>query len=286
MEKFYKESDLKKIQNLELDILKEFIIFCDKHKLTYFLIAGSALGAVRHKGFIPWDDDLDIGMPRKDYEKFLTIAETELTDKYYIINAEKYDTYPLLTTQLALKGTRFVVENFKTLNIPFGIYLDIFPFDNMCDNNNKAVRHARKTWFWGKVQVLSCIPKPYVSFKGFQRSCIWTITTAVYYLMKLLHIHPNKLYKKAKRLSVQFNGQNNKRINFFCDTNCLSNIIKLKELYPLKKGMFEGVEVNLPNKVEAHLTRLYGDYMVMPPAEKRKNHYPYVLDFGEYNEKE
>ena len=75
MERFYNDEDLKKIQNLELEMLKEFIDFCEKHDLTYFLIAGSALGAVRHNGFIPWDDDLDIGMPREDYEKLSEIRE-------------------------------------------------------------------------------------------------------------------------------------------------------------------------------------------------------------------
>ena len=283
MERFYNDEDLKKIQNLELEMIKEFIDFCEKHDLTYFLIAGSALGAVRHNGFIPWDDDLDIGMPREDYEKFLMLAKSKLLDKYHILNAEQYEEYPLLTTQMALKGTKFVVENFKTLNIPFGIYLDIFPFDGMCDDRKKAIRHARKTWFWGKIQILSCIPKPYVAFKGYKRSCIWAMTTLAYYILKLLHIRPDSLYKKTKQLSIKYNEYKNKRINFFCDTNCMSNMIKIKELYPLKKGNFEGVEVNLPYKVEAHLTRMYGsDYMKLPPKEKRKNHYPYVLDFGEY----
>lgn len=283
MPDFYNEQDLQKIQKLELDILKDFINVCQKHNLTYFLIGGSALGAVRHKGFIPWDDDIDVGLPRKDYEKFLSIAKTELTDKYHILNAENYTDYPLLTTQLALKDTKFVIQNFKNLHIPFGIYLDIFPFDGMCDDFKKSKKHARKTWFYGKLLILSCIPKPYVAFKGIKRQCIWICTSAIHYTLKILHISSNKLYKKCKNISMKYNTDHNKCVDYFCDTNYMWCMIKTKELYPLKQLKFEDIEVNVPNNVEAHLSRCYGDYMALPPVEKRKNHYPFILDFGNYN---
>lgn len=283
MDKFYSDSDLKKIQEIELSILKDFVYTCEKYNLTYFLIGGSALGAVRHKGFIPWDDDIDIGLPRKDYEKFLSVVDTEFPDKYHIINAENYDDYPLFTTQLALKGTEFLIENFKGLKIPFGIYLDIFPFDGMCNDNRKAILHARKTWFWGKVQILASIKKPYVPFKGLKRGIVWTVTSMIHYMLKLLRLSPRKLYRKTKKLSMKYNGDNNKRLDFFCNTNYMWEILPVKDLYPLRKVEFEGMEVNVPNKVDKYLTQHYGDYMQLPPEEKRKNHYPYRLNFGEYS---
>lgn len=283
MDKFYSDSDLKKLQKIELSILKDFVNTCEKYGLTYFLIGGSALGAVRHKGFIPWDDDIDIGLPRKDYEKFLSVVDAEFPDKYNIINAENYDNYPLFTTQLALRGTEFVIENFKDLKIPFGIYLDIFPFDGMCNDNRKAILHARKTWFWGKVQILASIKKPYVPFKGLKRCIVWTVTSLIHYILKLLRLSPQKLYRKTKKLSMKYNGDSNKRLDFFCNTNYMWEILHVKDLYPLRKVEFEGMEVNVPNKVDKYLTQHYGNYMELPPADKRKNHYPYRLNFGEYS---
>lgn len=282
MERFYNNTDLKKIQKLELGILKDFVSICEKYDITYFLVAGSALGAVRHRGFIPWDDDIDVALPRKDYEKFLSVVTTEFPNKYNIINTENYKDYPLFTTQLALKGTKFVLENFKDLNIPFGIYLDIFPFDGMCNDKHKAIIHARKTWLWGKIQILASISKPYVSYKGITRNIIWMLTSLIHHILKLFHISSYNIYVKVKRLSMKYNSTDNKRLNFFCNTNYMWEVLHIKEIYPLKKIEFEGMQVNVPNKVESYLTRRYGDFTKLPPKEKRKNHYPYLLDFGKY----
>ena len=88
--KEYDDFTLKRIQEVELEILKDFMDICDRHGLDYFGIAGTGIGALRHQGFIPWDDDIDVAMPRDDFEKLLPLVEKEMGDKYLIMNAERY----------------------------------------------------------------------------------------------------------------------------------------------------------------------------------------------------
>ena len=103
----YEESTLKKLQGIQLGILKDFIDVCKKYDLKYFLIFGTAIGAARHKGFIPWDDDIDIGMLRKDYDKFLEVAKYELNEKYTVMNGDICPSYPVMTSRVMKKGTEF-----------------------------------------------------------------------------------------------------------------------------------------------------------------------------------
>ena len=103
--KFYEPEVLKQLQGEILSILDDFIRICEDYHLEYFGIAGTGIGALRHKGFIPWDDDIDIAMPRRDFEHLLRIVEKKMSDRYLVLNAERYPNYPLMTTRLVKKGT-------------------------------------------------------------------------------------------------------------------------------------------------------------------------------------
>ena len=91
MPDFYEPDVLKHLQQVEMGIVKDFIRICEENKLTYFAYAGTGIGALRHKGYIPWDDDIDISMPRKDYDEFLRIVQEEMGDKYYVLNCDTCD---------------------------------------------------------------------------------------------------------------------------------------------------------------------------------------------------
>ena len=112
----YDEETLKHVQRLEMGILRDFIDVCKENNLTYFALAGTGIGALRHQGFIPWDDDIDVGLPRKDYEKLLEVFESKYSDKYTIGNAEHFENYPLMTTRIMIKGTKFIESTFLGLN--------------------------------------------------------------------------------------------------------------------------------------------------------------------------
>ena len=113
---FYEPETLKRLQGEILSILDDFMAVCDKYHLEYFGIAGTGIGAVRHKGFIPWDDDIDIAMPRHDFDKFTKIIQKTMGDKYLVLNGKNYPGYPLMTTRLVKRGTVFAEKVMKDVD--------------------------------------------------------------------------------------------------------------------------------------------------------------------------
>lgn len=278
--KEYDEITLKKVQKAELGILKDFMELCDRHGLEYFGIAGTGIGALRHKGFIPWDDDIDVALPRKDYELFLKYAKAELSDKYTVMNCETNENYPLITTRLMKKGTKFREHAIRNIKCELGIFLDIYPFDNISDDPKAFKKQMREAWFYSKLLILRSIPFPVLGFKGWKAKVIHAICGLVHLGMCILRISKKKLYFKCKEVSCRFNHIETARLDYLCDTTPYMNIIERKDLYPLVKLPFEDVMLNFPGNMHRNLTNMYGDYMQLPPPEKRKNHYPYELEFG------
>lgn len=275
----YDEKTLKMVQSTELDILKDFMELCDRYQLNYFGIAGTGIGAIRHQGFIPWDDDIDVALPRKDYEKFLKLARKYLSDKYIVMNCETNENYPLMTTRLMKRGTVFREEALKDIDCPLGIFLDIYPFDNISDDPKEFRKQMRQAWFYSKLLILRSVPFPVLGFKGIKAKLVHAICACVHGAMVICHISKKKLYRKCKAVSMRYNHIETSRIDFLCDTTPYMNIYRKSDVFPLKKMPFEGIMLNFPNNMHDNLTNMYGDYMQLPPVEKRKNHYPYQLEF-------
>lgn len=278
--KEYDDFTLKRIQKVELEILKDFMDICDRHGLDYFGIAGTGIGALRHHGFIPWDDDIDVAMPRDDFEKLLPLVEKEMGDKYLIMNAERYPNYPLMTTRMTMRGTKFKEEALKNIDAPLGIFLDLYPLDKVSDNPKEARRQARDAWFWSKILILRSIPFPMLGFSGWKAKIIHAICGLAHLVLSILHVPKTWIYKKAYEAETRSNHYTKtKNLDFFCDTTPYMNLYAVKDIYPLRKLPFEDVELNFPHNLHNNLTGMYGDYMQLPPEEKRKNHYPYELEF-------
>lgn len=119
---------IKQVQAIELEILLEVDRICRKHRISYFLDSGTALGAVRHKGFIPWDDDIDIGMLRDDYERFLSVAQEEMGQDYFL-QTYRTDGTPIMFAKVRKTGTTFVEFRLRKFPINHGLFIDIFPYD-------------------------------------------------------------------------------------------------------------------------------------------------------------
>lgn len=278
--KEYDDFTLKRIQEVELEILKDFMDICDRNGLDYFGIAGTGIGALRHHGFIPWDDDIDVAMPRDDFEKLLPLVEKEMGDKYLIMNAERYPNYPLMTTRMTMRGTKFKEEALKNIDAPLGIFLDLYPLDKVSDNPKEARRQARDAWFWSKILILRSILFPMLGFSGWKAKIIHAICGLAHLVLSILHVPKTWIYKKAYEAETRSNHYTKtKNLDFFCDTTPYMNLYAVKDIYPLRKLPFEDVELNFPHNLHNNLTGMYGDYMQLPPEEKRKNHYPYELEF-------
>ena len=280
--KEYDEKTLHRLQQIELEILRDFDELCTENGLSYFGCGGTAIGAVRHHGMIPWDDDIDVGLLRKDYEKFLRIArQKKWRRKYKVVNAATMENYPLMTTRWCRKGTKFKEDALKNIDGDLGIFLDIYCFDNIPDNEVLMKIHGWRSWFWGKMLILYWLDEPVLYFGGIRGKAVTGTCKVVHKGMRVLHVSPRWLYRHAKRVSGCYNGQETKRANYLHDPRPFISIVEKKDIFPVQRMEFSGQEICEPADVDAYLSRRFGDYMTMPPEDKRHNHPPYELDLGD-----
>ncbi len=258
-----KEVETNDIRTLQLRLFKIFLEFekvCLKHNLRFYLIAGTLLGAIRHKGFIPWDDDIDVAMPRRDYEKLLQNAGEWFSDPYELDCRERNNLYPwrfakvhdISTTCYANRGPNYIG----------GVYIDIFPYDGLPDGKTRQKLHL---WRHRMVDKLF-----YFSFRDpFKRG-----RKVSSYLLLILQkiLSPDYIYNMQKRISTKYDFETSKYIT---DHDCgYRGILKKKALGNVPaKVIFEGHETYGIADWDYFLTTLYGDYMKLPPLEKRKSHH-------------
>lgn len=280
--KEYDEKTLKRVQETELEILHDFVKICEQNHLTYFGIAGTGIGALRHGGFIPWDDDIDIAMPRKDLERFIKIAKEKYNDKYQVLNCIENPNFPLMTTQWVMRGTSFVISSFKHVKCDLGIFLDLFPLDNIPDDNDTYKKQARKVFIFSKLMILRSVPFPILTYTGIKKRLIHAVCACIYYFMAVFQISRKWLCNKCYEASTIYDDQQTaNRVAFIGDTTPYDCIFYKDEIYPLRKVDFEDIQINLPARIEKKLEESFGDWQTLPPVEKRKNHCPDIISFRE-----
>ena len=173
--------DLKKLQKYQMVITDEFVKFCDENNIDYCLLGGSALGAVRHNGFIPWDDDMDVGLMRKDYEFFLENYVDN--DKFYLQAIERDNNYWNMYAKLRMKNTLMEEERLKDLDVPKEIFIDIFPIDNAPSGGYDKIKIKANI---AKILKMSLLVKMKVAhlyecnFKIITKICSWLPKGLIY----------------------------------------------------------------------------------------------------------
>ncbi len=273
----YEPQDLKHLQNILLMILKDFIDFCDEHDIVYFIDGGSALGCVRHQGFIPWDDDIDVMMFRDHYEKFLRYRH-EFDDKYEILNMEDYEDYCRLFSKISLKGTRTGEVLDRNKDFKLGIGIDLFVFDNIPNPGFKLKLFTFQFEVFRKILSVHEVTTSdvYLS-KNKER-----LGHFLRFVFKLFKIDNNTVKKWGRKLIHK-----SKQL----DSDYVSCFGTPYGLYPFDKSIyasfinakFESLEVNLAGDYEKYLNINFGkDWRELPPVEKRLNHKYEGFDFGKY----
>ena len=270
---------LKKVQMTEKQILEKFISICEKYNLRYFVVFGTLLGTVRHKGFIPWDDDVDVGMPREDYEKFLEVAQEECGEAYFLQTIDTDSKYHLYFAKLRMQGTEFVEDTLQDAGSVSGFYIDIFPYDIIPDDEKEWQKHMKKAVFYGMLLSVNKVKEPQIArgnaFVNFGKSVIWAL---LHYGMKILAIKGNDVWKKCMQAMTQYEHTKNKRLTTF-SADASKWIVYEEEISEVLKVAFEDIVVSVPKGYDAILKRNYGAYMQIPPEDKRVNHMPVKLRF-------
>jgi len=260
-----------KLRSVMLEIMDEFVRICDENKLSYFLAYGTLLGAVRHNGFIPWDDDIDVAMPRKDYEKFLNIYyKLDKTDYYVLSSRDMNNNHHEHFAKLCKKGTVFADSAKDEYT---GIYIDIFPYDNC------VLFFAFIQTILIKFVLQLCKYKFYKYMPKEKNKKLFFIL----FIKPLCYFFSQRfLYTLHKILYLMFNSFNTKYISSFNGFyGCKIEMHKYNTIFPLTNISFEGKKYCAPCNYDSYLKKLYGNYMELPPVEKRINHNPKYIIFND-----
>ena len=273
-------NELRKLQLYQLTILKDIKKVCEKHHITYYLQDGTLLGAVRHKGFIPWDDDVDISMPYDDYLRFLEIAQNELGTKYFVQNCETDENFYGAFTKIRMNNTTMMPVNHTKYHIHHGIWVDIFPIINI-NSGTEAKIKSKILQFSNYLLMEDYIHANVEEFSD-------KLGVAGMAFINMLYKVPIKTRRKLHKYLLKQITKCKKGDSWTVIWTAISI------LYPptiLEKGTvqleFEGEFFSAPSGWHECLTVTYGDYMKLPPVEQRKGHGSLIIDFerGEFREK-
>ena len=280
IDQVYSPEVLRRLQLVELEILKKFDAMFKKHGLEFFAVYGTVLGAIRHNGIIPWDDDIDIAMPRKDYERLAEIVPLEMGKDYTLLNGQIDPHYPFVTSRIMKKGTEFRMMSMKNVPCELGIFLDIFCFDEMPDDPAELKKLLRKTWILEKMLVLRNTPFPNLPYRGIKRYAAYACCAVGSVVMK---VFPRKtLHKWTQDAAQSYTGKNTNHIGWPFGLEPIKSYYPKDMVYPLDTHVFEDMDVVMPAKPHEMMRDVYGETYMTPPPEGAKSYIvPYRLSFGD-----
>lgn len=276
-------SELKKIQQVQLDILLEFDRVAKKHNIPYQLFAGTLLGSIRHEGFIPWDDDIDIAILREDYDRFLAVANEEMSKDYFVQTYETDKDYYKQSCRIRKNGTLMLQELYEAFPIHHGISISLMPMDNIRPDTLLGKGHRvlyqivhNNLWRLNNARALENCRKESNKAKRLMRYVLFGLSKVIpKYLTDRLHTKVATLYnnRETEYITHLTNGATEKRFHAYK--------MKRKAFYNTIKGKFEGHTFPIPRNYDDVLSNLYGDYMSLPPEEDREPHHGVVkVDFS------
>lgn len=267
-----KKELLRKVQLAQLDILKEVKRVCEMNNIHYFLDSGTLLGAVRHKGFIPWDDDLDIGMLCGEYEKFVAIAPKELRNDYYLETWDNDPAYPFPFAKIMKMNTLYIEDAFEDSGKRNGIYIDIFPYFPYVNDKHKSIRISRNIEHYRRLEYMISGMKPWVRHKNpLERVLVKTKYFPAYVAARFMNKEEinkryyeqlNKMHELEDDFTYYVPGGISKYGKWRIPKECFRQYVLLD---------FEDDKFSCPIGYDKYLRSAYGDYMKLPPENQREN---------------
>ena len=260
------QEQLTRVQEIELEALIEFDRICTKHNIPYSLAEGTLLGAVRHKGFIPWDDDIDVALLREDYEKLEKILSDELPEKYFYQTKNTDKNWFRLYNKIRVNGTLFVEAAHSNIDIHHGVYIDVFPMDALPDDKAAKAKLLREFKFWNTVLSAKYINP--ASRHGTKRIAA--------YLLRFLFLpfSLDFLYEKTNAIATRYKIDDNSRVISFWGSEGERDSLSKEKAHSFCRLDFEGRSFCCFSSYDELLTSIYGDYMQLPPPEKRVTRHP------------
>lgn len=278
------KTPLEQMKLVELKLLKVLNKICKENNIKYWLDGGTLLGAVRHGGFIPWDDDIDVGMLREDYEKFLKLASKELPSDIFLQNWDTEKNFFLPMTKLRDKYSSIIEIEDRNSKNHSGIFIDIFPFDYLPKNN--TLKNIQMVFFY----ILKCFKLEANPEQLKMKNIVGNrkIKIIVLKILKSIgKIISKKVYKNCYKfinyIFCKISPSNYIGDGLVNPTYYKKSIRKIEQVFPLKTVIFENEEFLAPKDIDFYLTGLYKNYMELPPVEDRKIHTVEVYPFKKCN---
>ena len=264
------------LQQVEFEILKEFVRICDELHLTYYLVCGSALGAVKYQGFIPWDDDLDVALPRPDYEIFCEKAQNMLPSHLFLQNYKTDPQYPLFMSKIRDNRTTFIEPLYKHIKMHHGVYIDVFPLDGYPTNEKDIILFEKKK---SKYELHRSVKYAYNRFSKVNIRHPKAILGYLLYKLFGCWKDSSKENEKFHQIASSCWSENSV---LWCNFGNWQGKIEYADKRQYGDGIwaiFEGLKVRIPEKYNEYLTQKYGDWRAdLPEKEKVAPHRALVCD--------
>ncbi len=272
------DDKLKHLQKCELLIADEIKRICDKNDIRYFMVAGTMLGAIRHQGFIPWDDDMDFGMERAEYEKFCKICKTELSQAFKLQTWDTDNSYPFSFGKIRLNNTHIRELFASPHNSCDGIFVDIFPFDNAPDDSKLFKKQGFYYYLFKRALWLKKGYGINIKKQGLKQKVKYELISIA------LAIIPYRYLKYCfNRVIQKYNAIETKRLVFDAPYSYEKNCVEREWVLDLTSYPFENNSFPAFKSYNTYLAHLYGDYMELPEIRKRHSHDILSVEFGKYS---